>query len=74
MFFSRTGPIGADRVLLVTGLLVIVRQVLIVVENVTLTRDLESKVAERTAELEGLGAIVNSSGDAIVGKARSLEC
>ncbi|MDI2035721.1 hybrid sensor histidine kinase/response regulator [Paenarthrobacter nitroguajacolicus] len=70
VFFSRTGPIGADRVLLVTGLVVlgfvIVRQVLIVVENVTLTRDLESKVAERTAELEGLGAIVNSSGDAIV--------
>ncbi|WP_281444883.1 hybrid sensor histidine kinase/response regulator [Paenarthrobacter nicotinovorans] len=72
VFFSRTGPIGADPVLLVTGLVVlgfvIVRQVLIVVENVTLTRDLESKVAERTAELEGLGAIVNSSGDAIVGE------
>lgn len=72
VFFSRTGPIGADRVLLVTGLVVlafvVVRQVLIVVENVTLTRDLESKVAERTAELEGLGAIVNSSGDAIVGE------
>ncbi|MCM0615321.1 response regulator [Paenarthrobacter sp. TYUT067] len=72
VFFSRSRPIGEDRVLLLTGLVVIVfvmvRQVLIVVENVTLTRDLESKVAERTAELEGLGAIVNSSGDAIIGE------
>ncbi|WP_258141676.1 MULTISPECIES: response regulator [unclassified Arthrobacter] len=72
VFFSRSRPIGEDRILLVTGLavivFVIVRQVLIVVENVTLTRDLESKVAERTAELEGLGAIVNSSGDAIIGE------
>lgn len=72
VFFSRSRPIGEDRTLLVTGLVVIVfvivRQVLIVVENVTLTRDLESKVAERTAELEGLGAIVNSSGDAIIGE------
>lgn len=72
VFFSRTRPIGEDPVLLVTGLVVvvfvIVRQVLIVVENVTLTRDLESKVAERTAQLEGLGAIVNSSGDAIIGE------
>ncbi len=72
VFFSRSRPIGEDRILLVTGLVVIVfvivRQVLIVVENVTLTRDLESKVAERTAELEGLGAIVNSSGDAIIGE------
>ncbi|WP_336857005.1 hybrid sensor histidine kinase/response regulator [Sinomonas albida] len=48
--------------------LVVVRQVLIVFENVTLTRDLESKVAQRTAELEGLAAIVNSSSEAIVGK------
>ncbi|MFJ6453373.1 response regulator [Paenarthrobacter sp. NPDC091669] len=72
VFFSRSRPIGTDPVLLVTGLVVvvfvIVRQVLIVVENVTLTRDLESKVAERTAQLEGLGAIVNSSGDAIIGE------
>ncbi|WP_136611872.1 hybrid sensor histidine kinase/response regulator [Sinomonas albida] len=48
--------------------LVVVRQVLIVFENVTLTRDLETKVAQRTAELEGLAAIVNSSSEAIVGK------
>ncbi|WP_245232814.1 hybrid sensor histidine kinase/response regulator [Paenarthrobacter nicotinovorans] len=72
VFFSRTRPIGEDPILLVTGLVVvvfvIVRQVLIVVENVTLTRGLESKVAERTAQLEGLGAIVNSSGDAIIGE------
>ncbi|MFE4196474.1 response regulator [Paenarthrobacter sp. NPDC056912] len=72
VFFSRSRPIGTDPILLVTGLVVvafvIVRQVLIVVENVTLTRDLETKVAERTAELEGLGAIVNSSGDAIIGE------
>ncbi|MCR1163641.1 response regulator [Paenarthrobacter sp. UW852] len=72
VFFSRSRPIGEDPILLVTGLVVvgfvIVRQVLIVVENVTLTRDLETKVAQRTAELEGLGAIVNSSGDAIIGE------
>ncbi|NUP74268.1 MAG: PAS domain S-box protein, partial [Sinomonas sp.] len=49
-------------------LLVVARQVLIVFENVTLTRDLEAKVVQRTAELEGLAAIVNSSTDAIVGK------
>lgn len=48
--------------------LAITRQILIILENINLTRDLESKVAERTAELEGLGAIVNSSADAIVGK------
>lgn len=61
-----------DPFLLVTGLvvlaLVIVRQVVIILQNITLTRDLESKVALRTAELEGLGAIVNSTADAIVGK------
>ncbi len=61
-----------DPVLLVTGLcvfiLVVLRQFFIIYQNVTLTRHLEAKVAARTAELEGLGAIVNSSADAIVGK------
>jgi two-component system, sensor histidine kinase and response regulator len=47
--------------------LLLARQVLIVYENVTLTRELEQKVAKRTAELEGLAAIVNSSADAILG-------
>jgi two-component system sensor histidine kinase/response regulator len=60
-----------DPFLAVSGLivvvLVLVRQVLIVYENVTLTRELEHKVATRTAELEGLAAIVNSSADAIMG-------
>lgn len=68
---ARSGR-GLDPFLLVVGLsllvLVVVRQVLMVFENVSLTRDLESKVAQRTAELEGLGAIVNSSADAIVGQ------
>ncbi|WP_415854446.1 response regulator [Sinomonas sp. G460-2] len=63
---------GGETFLLGTGLvllaLVVARQVLIVFENVTLTRGLEAKVAQRTAELEGLAAIVNSSSDAIVGK------
>ncbi|MGW9414560.1 response regulator [Arthrobacter cupressi] len=62
----------ADPVLLFTGLsvfvLVVARQFFIIYQNVTLTRYLEAKVAARTAELEGLGAIVNSSADAIVGK------
>jgi two-component system sensor histidine kinase/response regulator len=64
----------SDPFLLVTGvvvlLLVTVRQIVIIFQNVTLTRELESKVAQRTAQLEGLGAIVNSSADAIVGKTR----
>ncbi|WP_231391910.1 hybrid sensor histidine kinase/response regulator [Arthrobacter sp. 35W] len=62
---------GTDPFFLLNGvivlILVVVRQVLIVFENVTLTRDLEQKVATRTAALEGLGAIVNSSTDAIFG-------
>ncbi|MDQ1575792.1 MAG: hypothetical protein QOH55_942, partial [Microbacteriaceae bacterium] len=61
----------ADRFLAFNGLIVLVlllvRQVLIVYENVTLTHELEEKVAKRTAEVEGLAAIVNSSGDAILG-------
>jgi PAS domain S-box-containing protein len=57
-------------VLVVVILLLIfvsIRQVMIVYENVTLTRDLEAKVAARTAELNTLGSIVTSSGDAIAG-------
>lgn len=50
----------------VTVALVLVRQVLIIIENLTLTTGLEQEVASRTAELEGLGAIVNSSPDAIL--------
>jgi PAS domain S-box-containing protein len=68
--WSLTG--GNQGFLLATGfvllVLVVARQVLIVFENVTLTRELEEKVAQRTAELEGLAAIVNSSTEAIVGK------
>ncbi len=56
--------------LVTAGLLLVVvmtRQVMIVYENVSLTRDLEGKVASRTAELTTLGSIVTSSTDAIVG-------
>ncbi|MBT2530917.1 response regulator [Arthrobacter sp. ISL-48] len=49
----------------VTGIILLVRQVLIIIENITLTTGLELEVAARTAQLEGLGAIVNSSSDAI---------
>ena len=49
-----------------TVVLILIRQVLIVVQNITLTTGLEQEVAVRTAELEGLGAIVNSSTDAIL--------
>lgn len=52
------------------GLLLVVvtaRQVMIVYENVSLTRGLEAKVARRTSELAALGSIVTSSTDAIVG-------
>ena len=52
---------------IVSLILLIVRQILIVIENVTLTRGLADQVAARTAELEGLGAIVTSSSDAIIG-------
>ncbi|MCP8999092.1 response regulator [Pseudarthrobacter sp. RMG13] len=45
---------------------ILVRQVLIIIENLTLTTGLEQEVAARTAELEGLGAIVSSSTDAIL--------
>ncbi|MEW9872531.1 response regulator [Arthrobacter sp. HS15c] len=48
-----------------TVALILIRQVLIIIENLTLTTGLEQEVAARTAELEGLGAIVNSSSDAI---------
>ncbi|WP_077490569.1 hybrid sensor histidine kinase/response regulator [Sinomonas mesophila] len=71
--FNSSTPLTGDRSFLVAIgvillLLVIARQILIVFENVTLTRGLEAKVAQRTAELEGLAAIVNSSAEAIVGK------
>ncbi|HEY8699551.1 MAG TPA: response regulator [Arthrobacter sp.] len=51
----------------VTLVVVLVRQVLIIIENITLTSGLEHEVAARTQELMGLAAIVNSSGDAIFG-------
>ncbi|WP_255482318.1 response regulator [Pseudarthrobacter sp. NBSH8] len=51
----------------ITVALILVRQVLIIIENLTLTTGLEQEVAARTAELEGLGAIVNSSANAIMG-------
>ena len=65
------GDPSADSFLLVGGVVLLVavtlRQVMIVYENVTLTRDLEAKVAARTVELTTLGSIVTSSSDAIVG-------
>ncbi|HEU5485665.1 MAG TPA: ATP-binding protein, partial [Microlunatus sp.] len=64
-------PVSRDPFLLVTAFLLLLtvacRQVMIVYENVSLTRDLEAKVASRTAELTTLGSIVTSSTDAIVG-------
>ncbi len=66
--------IGQDRFLLSSGAILLAavtaRQVMIVFENVTLTRDLEAKVTARTAELAELGAIVNSSPDAILSTTR----
>ena len=66
-----TITITADSLLLVPGILllvvVMVRQVMIVYENVSLTRDLEAKVAARTVQLTTLGSIVTSSTDAIIG-------
>jgi two-component system sensor histidine kinase/response regulator len=60
-----------DNFLQVAGVLMLivvtVRQVMIVYENVSLTRDLEAKVAARTSELATLGSIVTSFNDAIVG-------
>ena len=64
-------PIHQDGFLLAIAVVLLValtvRQVMIVYENVTLTRDLEAKVAARTVELNTLGSIVTSSSDAIVG-------
>ncbi|SDU98661.1 PAS domain S-box-containing protein [Microlunatus sagamiharensis] len=66
-----TRPVRDDPFLLVGAVVLLVtvaaRQVMIVYENLTLTRDLERKVAERTAELATLGSIVTSSRDAVVG-------
>ncbi|MEZ2389449.1 response regulator [bacterium RCC_150] len=66
--FGRPGDPFLQGIGVTVLVLAITRQILMVLENISLTRDLESKVAQRTAELEGLGAIVNSSADAIVGK------
>jgi two-component system sensor histidine kinase/response regulator len=64
-------PVREDPFLLLGGIVLLVtvagRQVMIVYENLTLTRDLEHKVAERTGELETLGSILTSSREAIVG-------
>ena len=66
-----TGALADDSFLLVAGIsllvVVMVRQVMIVYENVSLTRDLEAKVAARTSQLTTLGSIVTSSSDAIIG-------
>lgn len=68
--FVRGGG-SSDKFLLVGGIVLLVivsvRQVMIVYENVSLTRDLEAKVEARTAELATLGSIVTSLSDAIVG-------
>lgn len=64
-------PVLGDPFLVAGGIVLLVtvaaRQVMIVYENISLTRDLEAKVAARTAELATLGSIVTSSRDAIVG-------
>ncbi|MGI3781125.1 MAG: PAS domain S-box protein, partial [Janthinobacterium lividum] len=63
-------PVRQDPFLLGGGVLLLLtfaaRQVMIVYENLTLTRDLEQKVAERTTELATFGSIVTSSRDAII--------
>ena len=68
---AATSSITEDSFLLVAGILLLivvtVRQVMIVYENVSLTRDLEAKVAARTVQLTTLGSIVTSSSDAIIG-------
>jgi PAS domain S-box-containing protein len=69
---SAENVLGDDAFLQATGaillLVVAARQVMIVFENVTLTRDLEAKVALRTTELAAMGAIVEASQDAILSK------
>ena len=64
-------PVREDPFLLVGGAVLVItvtaRQVMIVYENLSLTRDLEAKVQARTAELVTLGSIVTSSREAIVG-------
>ncbi len=70
IIFGLGGALG-DRLLLIGGIvlliIVTVRQITIVYENVLLTRGLEDKVAARTAELATQGSIITSATDAVIG-------
>ena len=69
--FSGTRVVHRDALLLVSGgvllILLTVRQVLVIYENVSLTGNLEAEITARTADLSTLGSIVTSSREAIVG-------
>ena len=71
LLFSGTRLVHQDTSLLVTGSLLLVlltvRQVLVIHENVSLTGNLEAEISARTADLSTLGSIVTSSREAIVG-------